>query len=92
MTATIRSTRLSIRADDSEKERIEFAARLCHLSVSDFVRSAAEARAEEVIASQYETRLSLEDFAAFHAALDMPDEPNEARRRIAAAPSPFVQK
>ncbi len=92
MTASARESRLFVRTDRSEKQRIELAARLARQTVSDFVRVAVEDRAEDVIATQFQTRLSADDFSAFHAALDAPDEPNEARRRITDSEPRFIQK
>jgi uncharacterized protein (DUF1778 family) len=87
-----RDTRLYVRTDAAEKSRIEHAANLAHLSVSDFVRIAVEDRAEAVIAAEHSTTLSAAAFEAFYAALDAPAEPNDALRLAAEGQRAFAQE
>ena len=57
-TTRARDSRLYVRADSAEKARIEYAAELARQSVSEFVRLAVEARAEEIISARTGNRSS----------------------------------
>jgi uncharacterized protein (DUF1778 family) len=78
------TARLEVRLDPEAKTRIAFAAELDQRPVSDFVRSAIEARVDQVI-RQHEARTNVpaDFFDDLLAALDEPDQPNEALRRAA---------
>jgi len=86
-----RTERIHIRADFAFKQRLEYAAELANQSVSEFVRTSVEERAEELIASQHTSVLGPDDFEALLAALDAPPVPNESLRR-AARRARVVQK
>lgn len=90
--STARDERLYVRADSATKERVVYAAELCHLSVSEFVRSAIEDRVEDVMASRQRTILEPADFDALVAALDAPVTPSRALQEAAARPRQFIQK
>jgi uncharacterized protein (DUF1778 family) len=78
------TARLEVRVRPDSKARLERAAELTHVPVSDFVRSAAEERAEQVL-REHETQTSVP--AAFFddllAALDAPAARNDALARAA---------
>jgi uncharacterized protein (DUF1778 family) len=73
----VATARLEVRVRPESKARIERAAALVHAPVSDFVRSAAEERAETL------TRVPAEFFDDLLAALDAPAEPSSALARAA---------
>lgn len=75
--------RVEFRIDPAARSRIEAAANLVSQPVSEFVRSAAEERADEVLTSHRETRLSPAFFDELIAALDAPYVPNEPTQRAA---------
>ena len=78
------TARLEVRVRPESKARIERAAALVNSPVSEFVRSAAEARAEQVMAEhEAHTRVPAEFFDALLAALDAPAEPSGALIRAA---------
>ena len=88
-----RTERLYVRTDSEEKARIEFAAHLAHLNVSDFIRLAVEDRAEAVISDRTRTVLNPEDFDAVAEALDRPARASTRPQRAASSGAiPFVQK
>lgn len=76
------SARLEVRVRPESKARIERAAALVHVPVSDFVRSAAEERAAQVM-SEHEayTSVPAEFFDELLAALDAPPDPAAALTR-----------
>ena len=78
------TARLEVRVRPDSKARLERAAALVQVPVSDFVRSAAEDRAEEVL-REHDTQTSVPDgfFADLLTALDAPAQPNEALTRAA---------
>lgn len=81
MTAT---ARLEVRVRPESKARIERAAALVHTPVSDFVRSAAEERAEQVLVDhEAHTPVPAEFFDDLLAALDNTAEPSGALARAA---------
>lgn len=73
------TARLEVRVAPERKALLERAADLSHVKVSDFVRSAAEERAEQVIREHDRTtRVPAEFFDDLLAALDAPARPNAA--------------
>ena len=70
--------RLEIRLSADAKHRIELAARLQAVSVGEFVRTAAEDEADDVLRSQTVTVLPAADFDRLVAALDEPVLPAPA--------------
>lgn len=79
------TARLEVRVRPEVKARIEHAAELAQVPVSDFVRSAAEERAELVLAEhQSQTRVSAAFFDALLDALDTEAQPSPALAASAA--------
>ena len=78
------TARLEFRVDPVRRARIEQAAKIVRLPVSEFVRSSAEERADEVL-RDYEQRtvVSPEFFEYLLDALDAPPERNEPLERAA---------
>lgn len=73
------TARLEVRVRPDSKARIEYAAELEHVPVSDFVRGAAEARAEQVLREhESHTRVPAAFFDDLWAALDAPMAPSPA--------------
>lgn len=87
------SARLEVRVRPESKSRVEHAAALLNVPVSEFVRSAVEERAEQVVSEhQAFTRVPAAFYDDLIAALDAPAEPSaalaRAARRAADAVSP----
>lgn len=78
------SSRLEVRVRPESKSRVEHAAALLQVPVSDFVRSAVEERAEQVLA-EYETatRVPATFYDDLIAALETSAEPSAALTRAA---------
>lgn len=87
------STRFEFRLRSDTKQRIEHAANLAGESASDFVRAAAELRADEVL-HEHEviTRVPAAFFDGLIAALDAPAQPNAALQRAAVRASRVVRR
>lgn len=87
------TARLEVRVRPDSKARLERAADLSHVRVSDFVRSAAEDRAEQVL-REHETATLVP--ATFYddllAALDAPAQSNETLARAAKRASGVVTR
>lgn len=84
----VASARLEVRVRPDSKARLERAAELSQVPLSDFVRSAAEDRAEQVLADHdATTRVPAAFFDDLLAALDAPARPSpalaDAARRLA---------
>lgn len=78
------TARLEVRLRPASKARIERAAALVDAPVSDFVRSAAEERAEQIMAEhEAHTHVPAAFFDALLAALDAPAQPSAALSRAA---------
>jgi uncharacterized protein (DUF1778 family) len=76
------SARFEFRIQSDAKRRIEHAADLVHESVSDFARTAAERRAEEVLLEHDAITIVPADFFdQLRAALDEGPRPSEALKR-----------
>ena len=80
-TATVKESRLNIRCDGRARELLNKAATYAHVSVSEFILSHALAYAEKVVQAHEAMTLKPEDFLAFLAALDAPQETNPALER-----------
>lgn len=78
------AARLNFRVRPETEHRLRAAAAATDQSLTDFVISAAVARAEEVLASH--TRVPADYFDQLIAALDAPATPNEALRTLARRP------
>lgn len=78
------TARLELRVRPDSKARLERAAALAQVPLSDFVRSAAEDRAEQVL-REHDTQTSVpaEFFDDLLSALDSPAQPNQALSRAA---------
>jgi uncharacterized protein (DUF1778 family) len=78
------SARLEFRVRSDSKARLERAADLMQVPLSDFVRSAAEDRADEVLREhETQTKVPAEFFDELLAALDEPARSNKALARAA---------
>ena len=87
------TARLEVRVRPEVKARIEHAAELARVPVSDFVRSAAEDRAEAVLAEhQSQTRVPAEFFDALFDALDAEPRPDPALAAAAARAASLLQR
>jgi uncharacterized protein (DUF1778 family) len=87
------STRFEFRVRPDAKQRIEHAANLAGESTSDFVRAAAELRAEEVLREhEVITRVPAAFFDELIAALDAPAQPNAALKRAAGRARRVVRR
>jgi uncharacterized protein (DUF1778 family) len=76
--------RFEFRIRPEAKQRIEHAAKLVHESASDFVRAAAERRAEEVLLEHdVVTIVPADFFEQLASALDQKPQPSPALRRAA---------
>jgi uncharacterized protein (DUF1778 family) len=78
------ATRLNFRVRADTEHRLRAAAAATDQSLTDFVISAAVARADEVLASH--TVVPADYFDQLIAALDAPTTPNEALRTLARRP------
>jgi uncharacterized protein (DUF1778 family) len=79
------STRCEFRIPADDKERIEAAAALVNVNetASDFARSAAISRADEVLRRQERTEVPADFFGALLRELDQPSVPNNRMVRAA---------
>lgn len=78
------SARLEVRVRPESKSRVEHAAALLRVPVSDFVRSAVEERAAQVVAEhETYTRVPATFYDDCIAALETPAEPSVALARAA---------
>lgn len=78
------TSRLELRLPEETKTRLAIAAAAAEESISEFVRAAAEQRADMVLGRDERTIVPPDFFDALLTALDEPAEPNEALRRSAA--------
>jgi uncharacterized protein (DUF1778 family) len=87
------SNRFEFRIRADSKRRIEHAASLVHESASDFVRVAAERRAEEILRERdVVTVVPADFFDQLLSALDQEPQPNAALARGAAAARRTVRR
>ncbi len=78
------TARFEVRVRPDSKARLERAAALVQVPVSDFVRSAAEDRAEQILREHdTQTTVPAEFFDDLLTALDAPAQPNAALTRAA---------
>ncbi|MCX6434195.1 MAG: DUF1778 domain-containing protein [Actinobacteria bacterium] len=84
------TSRLEVRVHPDSKARLERAAALAQVPVSDFVRSAVEERTARVLAEyELQTLVPADFFDDLLASLDSPAEPNPAlARALGRAPNP----
>jgi uncharacterized protein (DUF1778 family) len=87
--STIKTERLNIRTTQEEKQLVEEAARLTHVSASQFVLRAALHSAEDVLVDQNRFVLPPERMRAFVDLLDRPARAIPALTEAASKPSPF---
>lgn len=78
-----KDARFDVRVAAEQKEKIERAAYLSGLSLSEFVVSTSLAAASEVLQRQNQMTLSERDWQQFRAALEADDEPTEAAKKAA---------
>ncbi len=87
------STRFEFRVRPETKQQIEHAAGLVHESTSDFVRAAAERRAEEVLRDHdVVTVVPADFFDRLISVLDEPPKANAALKRASARARGAVQQ
>lgn len=87
------TARLEVRLQPDSKARLERAAELTHVPVSDFVRSAVEERAEQVLRDHDDqTTVPATFFDDLLAALDAPAEANGALTRAAQRAQHVVRR
>jgi uncharacterized protein (DUF1778 family) len=80
----VAGARFEFRVRSEVKDRIEYAASLVHQTLSEFARTAAEDRAEQVLREHsLVTAVPAEFFDDLLAALDEPARPNKALRAAA---------
>ena len=77
----MKTSRIELRAEPEQEERIRAAARLVNQSVTTFVLTAAVEKADEVIATWSTTTVPAEFFDRLLEALDQPAVANEALAR-----------
>ncbi len=83
-TASAKNARVDLRVAAEQKEKIERAAYLSGLSLSEFVVSKSLAAASEVLQRQNQLTLTERDWQQFRAALEADDEPTGAAQKAAA--------
>lgn len=88
-TQPARTTKLDLRLTPEAKRTLHAAASAAHRSVSQFVLDSALARAEETLPDRQRFELSVEQWAAFMAALDTPPEQHPRLQRLLQEPSIF---
>jgi uncharacterized protein (DUF1778 family) len=81
--STSPSQRFEFRIPEAAKSRIQRAAELEHVSLSEFIRTAAEGRADEVLRTHSVMLLPSDVFDAVYSALDGPVEAIPALARAA---------
>lgn len=87
------TARLEVRLQPDSKARLERAAELTHVPVSDFVRSAVEERAEQVLRDHdAQTTVPADFFDDLLAALDAPAETNATLTRAAQRAQRVVRR
>jgi uncharacterized protein (DUF1778 family) len=87
------STRFEFRVRPEAKQHIEHAASLVHESASDFVRAAAERRAEQVLRDHdVVTTVPADYFDRLISALDEPPQANDALKRAGIRARVVVQQ
>ncbi len=74
----------SIRTDSDTKARVERAAGVAHMSLTEFVEAAVRERADEVLAQHDQILLTDRDFRLFEELMTRKVEPNELVRSEAA--------
>jgi len=79
---TTKNTRLEFRVPDEQKERIEEAAHLQGMTVSNFLANVANREAVKVIHDHAEIQLTRDQSARFVEALLSPPAPNDALRKL----------
>lgn len=84
-----KSTRLSIRATDAEKQLLEQAASQSRVTASQFVMDAALRSAEKVLSERTHFVVSPAEWEAFATLLERPARTLSSLRVAACKPSPF---
>ena len=89
---TTKEERFNIRAKHDEKALVEQAARVTHMTTSQFMLQAALRSAEEVLADQTRFVLAADQWDAFTMALDRPARLIPELEEAASKPSPFSER
>ena len=82
-------TQMQIRLRNEEKSRIRQCADLSGVNASQFVRDAALAEAQHVLADRTQFVLDSDDYNAFLDALDESPKPNEALNKLLHTSAPW---
>lgn len=90
--AAAKKCRIDLRTSRQQKSFIERGATAQGQTLTDFVLSSAQTRAEMVLADQKEFVLSPEKWRAFNAALDRPVNRHERLARLMSEPSVLERK
>lgn len=77
-------TQFSIRTDSDTKARVERAAGIAHMTLTEFVEEAVRGLADEVLARHEQILLSDHDFLLFEELMTRAVEPNDLVRAEAA--------
>jgi uncharacterized protein (DUF1778 family) len=80
---------IHLRAKSSERDLIDQAAQLKGMNRTQFIMSAAVARANEVLMESSTLFLSEEQYDKFVHLLDNPPAPNAALKRLLSTPAPW---
>ena len=80
---------IHLRAKTSDRDLIDQAAQLKGMNRTQFIMSAAVARANEVLTESSTLFLSEEQYERFIEFLDNPPAPNAALKRLLSTPAPW---
>ncbi len=84
-----KDSRIDLRVTTEQKSIIEEAAKLKHMSASNFILDKAYEAAQEVLRERYRFSLSEHEWKEFWKALDAPVEPTSALKKLMTNPSVF---
>ncbi len=82
MTASVKNSRIALRASDETKDRLQEAAQITGQDLSAFILEAANARARQILLEDKIIRFSDADLLQIEEALENPPAPNDALRAL----------
>lgn len=82
MTASVKNSRVALRASEETKDRLQEAAQITGQDLSAFILDAANARAREVLLEDRIIRFSDADLVQIEEALENPPAPNDTLRAL----------
>ena len=88
-TTETRSEKLDLRLTPAAKRTLQIAAQASRRSVSEFVLESALACADETLPDRRHFGLDAEQWAAFQAALEAPEQPSQRLAKLLQEPSVF---